>query len=234
MDKKVNGRLEQLKKISKLTDEQLFEIKTIDLKSKLSNVEYYQHINKYLSNLDIEKIKISTLDYGDLIELGYTFNEIINKTLAVSSDEINGYQAKTWEQEYWLEHRKNNMNLYVCVIHAGIILAHFSMTSVLSHEKEGFLQGDIDETDFTVMARGEVKEKPHYVYISAVAVRKNFQDTAVSTYLIRQGYRMLNKHLSNNPMARGYFSEAYSPEGERLCRLFGMSNLRKNYFVRER
>ena len=65
-----------------------------------------------------------------------------------------------------------------------------------------------------------------------MVVRQGFRISSAATQLIRQSYRLLNRHLAANSFAKGYFAEAYSAEGRRLCELMSMQNIGAEYFIK--
>ena len=173
------------------------------------------------------------LTYAELQELGYTVDDIVEKTVALSADDISGYDSQDNESQYWLEHRRNNMSLFVCAMQDDAMLGHFSAMRVKTDEAMAFLEGKCAETEFSVVSEKDAKTTSHYVYISAVVVKKSLRNSTVALKLIRQGYRLLNQYLKDNQQAEGIFAEAYSDEGRRLCELFGMNNMSANFYRKD-
>lgn len=233
MGEKNRVRQNKLKALEKLTHEQQQELKLIELKAKLSDTDYQQYINSYLQIIAKSRFTFSLYDYTQLISMGYQIDEIVEKTISLSSDAIPGYESEEYESEYWVNHRRNSMSLYVCAMYAGVMLGHFSITPVLASEKVEFLQGLRLETEFTVMSTDKMEAESHYLYISAVAVREAFQNSSVGFRVMRTGKRLINHHLKSYPLACGYFAEAYSSLGIKLCEIFEMTNVCGNFFIRE-
>lgn len=173
------------------------------------------------------------LTYAELQELGYTVDDMVEKTVALSADDISGYDSQDNESQYWLEHRRNNMSLFVCAMQGDTMLGHFSAMRVKTDEAMAFLEGNCAETEFTVVSEKDAKTTSHYVYISAVVVKKSLRNSTVALKLIRQGYRLLNQYLKDTQQAEGIFAEAYSDEGRRLCELFGMNNISANFYRKD-
>ena len=92
------------------------------------------------------------LTYAELQELGYTVDDIVEKTVALSADDISGYDSQDNESQYWLEHRRNNMSLFVCAMQGDTMLGHFSAMRVKTDEAMAFLEGKCAETEFTVVS----------------------------------------------------------------------------------
>lgn len=226
-----NQRSQQLAAMTSLNYEQQLEQMLIGLKQALSSTAYEQFIDDYLTQLNPQTITFALYDYQALMKMGYPLAEIVEKTVSLSAAAIHGYQVQAQEQQYWMAHRRNNMTLYVSAMHAGIMLGHFSITPVLASEAAEFLQGKRAETHFTVLAQPAVND--YYLYISAVVVRPQFRDSGVATRLIRQGHRLIMQHLAYHPLAKGYFAEAYSDEGRRLCSMLAMDNIEENFYVKE-
>lgn len=226
-----------LKSISDLTVEQALELFLISLKARTTPSEYYNYIdeyfNNYLASASPDTLSYSIYNYQQLLAMGYGVDEIVTKTVALSAEGIVDYKNESDESRYWLTHRKNSQSLYLCVMYAGILLGHFSITPVREKEADEFLMGKRKETEFTVIAQSELDTTTHYLYISAVVVRQGFRNSSVATKLIRQGYRLLNRHLAANSFAKGYFAEAYSAEGRRLCELMAMQNIGAEYFIKK-
>ncbi|RXS41574.1 hypothetical protein EST55_11730 [Idiomarina sp. 29L] len=172
--------------------------------------------------------------YAELQGMGYTVDGIVEKTVALSADDISGYDSQDNESQYWLKHRRNNMSLFVCAMQGDTMLGHFSAMRVKTNEAMAFLEGKCAETEFTVVSEQDAKTTSHYVYISAVVVKKSLRNSTVALKLIRQGYRLLNQYLKETPQAKGIFAEAYSEEGRRLCELFGMNNISANFYRKDR
>lgn len=224
-------RSHQLKAMTSLNYEQRLEQILIDLKQEVSSKAYDQFIDDYLTLLDRQLLTFALYDYQALVNMGYPLAEIVEKTVSLSAAAITGYQVQAQEQQYWMAHRRNNMTLYVCAMHAGIMLGHFSITPVVASEAVAFLQGKRAETQFTVLAQPAGND--YYLYISAVVVRPQFRDSAVATRLIRQGHRLIMQHLASHPLAKGYFAEAYSDAGRRLCTMLAMDSIGDNFYVKE-
>ncbi|ASG64855.1 hypothetical protein CEW91_01190 [Idiomarina piscisalsi] len=172
--------------------------------------------------------------YAELQGMGYTVDDIVEKTVALSADDISGYDSQDNESQYWLKHRRNNMSLFVCAMQGDTMLGHFSAMRVKTDEAMAFLEGKCSETEFSVVSGQDAQTAPHYVYISAVVVTKTLRNSSVAMKLIRQGYRLLNQYLKETPQAKGIFAEAYSEEGRRLCELFGMNNISANFYRKDR
>ncbi|MBF38234.1 hypothetical protein [Idiomarina sp. UBA4520] len=172
--------------------------------------------------------------YAELQGMGNTVDDIVEKTVALSADDISGYDSQDNESQYWLKHRRNNMSLFVCAMQGDTMLGHFSAMRVKTDEAMAFLEGKRSETEFTVVSGQDAQTAPHYVYISAVVVKKTLRNSSVAMKLIRQGYRLLNQYLKETPQAKGIFAEAYSEEGRRLCELFGMNNISANFYRKDR
>lgn len=172
--------------------------------------------------------------YTELQTMGFTVDNIVEKTVTLSADDISGYDSQHEESHYWLAHRRNNMSLFVCAMQGDTLLGHFSAMRVNTNEAMAFLDGNLAETDFTVITETDAQRVTHYVYISAVVVKKNLRNGPVAMRLIRQGHRLLNQYLRNTQQAQGIFAEAYSEEGKRLCELFGMNNTSANYYRLDR
>lgn len=236
VSKPTTAREIALKSISELTVEQTLELFLISLKVRTTSSEYHAYIDEYLNNYlasaSPDTLSYSIYNYQQLLAMGYSVDEIVKKTVALSAEGIVDYKNESDESNYWLAHRKNSQSLYLCAMHAGIILGHFSITPVRVEEANEFLAGERKETEFTVIAQCELEMTLHYLYISAVVVRKGFRNTSVATKLIRQSYRLLIRYLASNPCAKGYFAEAYSAEGRRLCELMSMQNIGGEYFIK--
>lgn len=164
--------------------------------------------------------------------MGYTVESIVKKTVSLSSRDIAGYISHYNESQYWIEHRRDNMSLFTCALYAGIMIGHFSAIRVLEQEAQEFLSGNCLETEFTIVTTALSESEPHFLYISSVVVRKAFQQSSIPLKLIRKAYRILLKYMKTQPKVKGVFAEAYSDEGRRMCRLFGMTNSNDNFFVR--
>ena len=171
--------------------------------------------------------------YDQLLDMGYTVDEIVKKTVSLSEDAITNYSTDKNEASYWLDHRANSPSLFKCAMYAGIILGHFSVTPVLVAEAEEFMRGERTEIQFTIVSKVDILTTKHCLYISSVVVHKLFRNTLMSTKLIRQGYRLIKYHLATNSNACGYFAEAYSPQGRKLCELFGMKNVNGNMYSKK-
>ncbi|MGM0629552.1 MAG: hypothetical protein ACQESI_00095 [Pseudomonadota bacterium] len=180
-----------------------------------------------------KRLDAGLFTYAQLQDMGYTVDDIVKKTVALSADDISGYDSQADESQYWLKHRRNNMSLFVCVMEDGIMLGHFSAMRVRANEALAFLNGKCRETEFSVISGKNAQSMPHYVYISAVVVKKSLRNSPVAMKLIRQGRRLINQYLKDNPQVKGIFAEAYSEEGRRLCDLFGMDNISANFYRKD-
>lgn len=174
------------------------------------------------------------LTYAQLRRLGYTVDDIVEKAVGLSADDISGYDSKDDESAYWLTHRRHNMSLFVCAMRDNIMLGHFSAMRVTTEEANAFLAGQCTETEFRVVSERDAETTPHYVYISAVVVRPSLRNSTIAIKLIRQGYRLLSRYLKDTKQAKGIFAEAYSEEGRRLCELFGMNNVSAHFYRKDR
>mgnify|MGYP000557242031 CR=1 FL=1 len=233
MNEQISSRETVLKSSSCLTDEQTLELYLISLKARVTPAEYQAYVDDYLASVEPPALSYAIYNYQQLLAMGYSVDEIVKKTVALSAEGIVDYKSEQDESNYWLTHRKNSQSLYLCAMHAGIILGHFSITPVRVKEADEFLAGKRKETEFTVVTQGELETTEHYLYISAVVVRQRFRNSAVATKLIRQSYRLLNRHLAANTKAKGYFAEAYSAQGRKLCELMAMSNIGGEYFIKQ-
>ena len=212
-------------------EEQRLELFLFQLQQRSTAEECSTFVDQVISEIDVNEKSYSIYNYKQLFAMGYTVEEIVDKTVALSSQAIVNYDSDSNDAMYWLEHRKNSKDYFLCAMYAGIILGHFSITPVLASEAADFLRGERSETEFTVVSGADILTVRHYLYISSVAVQEMLRNSAISLHLIRQGYRMLNNHLASNPYACGYFAEAYSPAGERLCEFFSMHNINGSFFV---
>ena len=215
------------------TDEQRFELFLMTVKERSSDAEYRKYVDDYLEKVDPATLLVSLYDHNQLVAVGYTLDEIVDKGVSLSADAILGYETKEHENVYWMEHRRNSKSLYVCAMHAGIMLGHFSITPVLSAEALEFLKNERTETGFTIVPAADLEKKSHYLYISAVVIRPVFRDSVIATRIIRRGHRLVSRHLASKPFACGCFAEAYSPSGRRLCELFSMHNIEGNFFIKK-
>ncbi len=176
---------------------------------------------------------ISLYTYDSLLEMGYSVECIVSKTVDLSECDITDYIQSRGETSYWASHRYHNMDLFVCAMSLEEVVAHISAMRVKTDEAMAFLEGKCAETEFTVVSEQDAKTTPHYVYISAVVVKKSLRNSTVALKLIRQGYRLLNQYLKDTQQAEGIFAEAYSDEGRRLCELFGMNNISANFYRKD-
>lgn len=177
---------------------------------------------------------IRILGYTDLQDMGYSVDVVVEQTVALSSGDISGYQSLIDEGKYWANHRRSNMPLFICAVEDRKLVGHFSAMRVSIQETQAFLKGESKETDFTVFPSSQSEHMPYYVYVSAIVVEASKRNSAVTLKLLREGYRMLQKHLKEHKNALGIFAESYSKEGQRLCEIFGMKLVSDNLYVKER
>lgn len=186
-----------------------------------------------IKSIEIEGVKYSLHDYRTLLSIGNTVNEIVKKTVSLSSDDIINYQEESNERSYWLNHRIANQKLFLCIMDKETMIGHFSMTRVLKKEVSEFINGSRKETEFSVVSDEQAELEKHYVYISAVVVKEAFRKTAMSAILIRDSFNLLEQYIENSNNALGYFAEAYSPQGAGLLEKMGMTNVSGDFFIKE-
>ncbi|MBR9871995.1 MAG: hypothetical protein GYB26_12740 [Gammaproteobacteria bacterium] len=231
--KKLNSDREStLKNKPQLTRSDELELDLIEKKRTLNAIDYQLALDKCIDGILSHDFQYSIATYDALHELGYSFDEIMRMTLDLSNSEISGYSLVEDEASYWAEHRRYSKSLYVCSVYAGVMLGAFAIVPVFRTEAFEFLKGERTETMFSIFPLDLTPNEEHLLYISSVVVREKFRGTKVSKDLIMAGDRVIKNHLNNNAKCLGFFADAYSISGSKLCESLGMKNVNDSFYLK--